>query len=377
MKVLHLHPYPPENLGGSEIFCKNLALNLSKFKNIQSDILTSDYFRNNIKKKKINKNLNVFYEKYYYNIWSKNPLVNIYSFLKNHYQRYDIIHAHSYIFFTSFQCALLRKFRKFPFLLHIHGGIQTNPYLSANFNEYFQLLMKKTLFDTFIGKFTIEKADSVISVSQKDLTFLEEKYKISKNKTNYVSNGVDINTFKFNPEIEKKYITFIGRLTHIKGFDIFIEIIKKIHKKNKNLKFLIVGDGPLRKLVELIKEEIPITFYPYYPYNLMSNIYNQTKLLILTSRFEGVPTTILESLSCETSVVSTNVGGISEIIQDGVNGILLNNQKNDENISRIMELIEDEEKLRIFGVKGRELIEKKFSWEYVTNQILNIYKKFT
>ena len=206
MRILHINPYPPGHVGGSEIFCKNLALNLSKFNNVKSDILTSDYFRFNIDKKEINKNLNVIYKRYYYNIWSKNPLVNVYSYLKKNYKNYDIIHAHSYIFFTSFQCALLRKFKRFNYFLHLHGGIQTYPYMRANIFEYFQLLMKKAIFDKYIGKFTIENADSIISVSQKDLNLIQEMYKIPNRHSYHIPNGVDIENFKYNKDIEKKYI---------------------------------------------------------------------------------------------------------------------------------------------------------------------------
>ncbi len=375
MKILHVNPYPPEHMGGSEIFCKNLALNLSKFDNIQSDILTADYFGRAVKKTELNEDVNVIYKKYYYNIWSKNPLVNVYSFLKRNYQNYDIIHAHSYIFFTSLQVALFRKLRNFPYILHLHGGVQTSPHLKANLIEHFQLIIKKSLFDRFIGRFTVDKADAIISVSLKDLKFLQENFNISKPYLYHVPNGVSIEKFKFEENIKREYLTFIGRLTYVKGFDLFIRLIKKLYAKNHDLKFLIVGDGPLRKLVEDARKSLPITYYPHYPYNRMKNIYNQSKLLILTSRFEGVPTTILESLSCETPVISTNVGGISEIIQDGINGILLNDHHLSNKFSKIIDLINNDDQLKQYGIKGRDLIEKKYSWEHVTNQIINIYKQ--
>ena len=82
MRVLHINPYPPENLGGSEVFCKNLSLQLTKYTDYKCDILTSDFFNRKIKKKKINNSVNVYYNKFLFNLWGKNPIVNIYNFLK-------------------------------------------------------------------------------------------------------------------------------------------------------------------------------------------------------------------------------------------------------------------------------------------------------
>ncbi|MHA1724740.1 MAG: glycosyltransferase family 4 protein [Promethearchaeota archaeon] len=371
-----MNPYPPEHFGGSELFCKNLAYNLSKYHEVESDILTSDYFRNNLKKISLNKHVNVIYKRFYFNMWNKNPVVNIYPYLKKNYQKYDIIHAHSYIFFTSFQCALLRCLRKFSFLLHLHGGIQTQqPYIHSNLSELLQLIMKENLFDKSLGKFTIQHADGIISVSERDLKVIQNQYSLSHKNYYHVPNGVDTETFKPEEGIEKKYITFIGRLTYIKGFDIFIKLMKKFHELNNSVEFLVIGDGSLKKLIDQVKNSISLTYFPQYPYNLMKNVYNLSKVLILTSRFEGLPTTILESLSCGTPVITTDVGGVSEIIQDGINGKLLPNQLNSLNIENIMDLIDDEKKLKHLGQKGRQLILEQYSWKKITSQILKIYEK--
>ena len=73
LKILQINPYPPEHLGGSELFSKNLAINLKIKKNINSDILTSDIFRRNIKTDFLNDSINIIYKKNLYNIWGKNP----------------------------------------------------------------------------------------------------------------------------------------------------------------------------------------------------------------------------------------------------------------------------------------------------------------
>ena len=375
MKVLQVNPYPPDHLGGSEIFCKNLSINLKKKKNIETEILTSDIFKRKIKNDLIEELVPVHYEKCYYNLWGKNPIVNIYNFIKKNYQKYDIIHTHSYIFSTSLQCALLRKLRKFNLILHIHGGVQTPSWLNSNFKEYIQLLIKSNIFDVTIGKFVIENSDHIISVSLKDLNVISDRFDLSQKSKHYIPNAVDISKFQRNEKLNRKYITYIGRLSYIKGIDVFLKMIREIHQLDKNLEFLIIGDGPLRPLVENAKKYLPITYYRQYPYSKIQNIYNMSKLIMITSRFEGLPTSILESLACETPVVASDVGGISEVLINEKNGILFNLNNQDKTIQKILEIVNQNSKLDNMGKNGRKIIEKNHSWQVVIDQILRVYEQ--
>ena len=374
MKVLQVNPYPPDHLGGSEIFSKNLSINLKKKRNIDSEILTSDIFKRKIKNDLIEESVKVHYKRCYHNLWGKNPIVNMYSFMKKNYQKYDLIHAHSYIFFTSAQCALLRKIRKFPFVLHVHGGVQTPLFLSSNLIEYFQLLFKRSIFDKIIGKLVIKNSDSIISVSKNDLDFIRQNYDLSNKVYYHIPNAVDIEKFKRIDTINRKFITFIGRLSYIKGIDIFLKVIKELYKEDNTLKFLIIGNGPLKNLVEKAKKELPITYKEYFPYEKIEKVYNMSKLIMLTSRFEGVPTTILESLACETPVITSNVGGVSEIIKPKENGFLFKIDKIFQETDNMLKLISNEKTLNNFGKNGRNLIKKKFSWEKVTEDIEKVYR---
>ncbi|MHA1328722.1 MAG: glycosyltransferase family 4 protein [Promethearchaeota archaeon] len=372
---MHVVPYPPNYLGGSEIFCKNLTLNLKKRKGINSEILTADIFKLNKKEEYLDGLIKVNYKKYYYNLWGKNPIVNVYSYLKKKSYMFDIIHVHSYIFLTSFQATLLKKFKKFPLILHVHGGVQTNIPIKNNLVENLQLFFKNKIFDQTIGKFIFHNSDAIISVSKSDLEFAKKKFKIDHDLMFYVPNAIDVNKFKRENKLERKYLTFIGRLSFIKGFDIFAKLIIKLYKKDKNLEFLVVGTGPLQHLVRDLQKKVPLRYYDSISYNKMKDVYNSTILLFNTSRFEGVPTTILESLSCETPVVSVNVGGISEVIENRINGLLTDNVLSEHTINNILSLIKDEEKRNQYGKNGYFLIKKRFSWEKITDDIEKIYLK--
>lgn len=375
MKILHINPYPPENLGGSELFCKNLAISLAKKKNISCDILTSDFLKRNVKINYLENNVKVIYKKFFFSIWDKNPVVNIFNFLRKYHTNYDLIHAHAYPFFSSIQAALMKKILKYPFILHLHGfEIQQNLIPGFNFYEKLQLKFKRLIFDKYIGKIPIKWADAVISVTDRDLKKVQNMFKLDKKKCFFIPNGID--TCKFRPDktSHRKYITFIGRLSYIKGIDIFLNLIKEIYKLDRNLKFLIIGDGPLRNMVLTEMKELPIRYYPFYPYESIQKIYNLSKLVLITSRFEGLPTILLESFASETPVISTNVGGIGEVIKHGKNGYLISLKNFNRAPELILELINNQDKMNNFGRNGRNLIEQNFSWKTVTDQIIKVYQ---
>ena len=374
LKILHINPYPPEHLGGSEVFCKNLAINLKKKKNFDSEILTSDILKRNVKIDFLDGSIKIIYKKNYYSLWGMNPLVNIYSFLKKNFQNYDVIHVHSYLFLTSFQSALFRKIRKFPFILHIHGGIQTPQSLSSGLIQKIQIGFKNMVFDKWIGRFTIKTADALISVSKKDLNIIKKRYSIQHNNNYYIPNGVNTEIFHKKKENGKMFVTFIGRLSYIKGFDIYMNVIKELYEYDKDLNFLIIGKGPLKKLIKPAQKTLPILHSDFYPYEKMVDIYNHSKVVLITSRFEGVPTTILESLACETPVIASNVGGISEVLRNDENGLLIKDFNAKSAISKIIEFLHDQDKLSTFGRNGRNLVLKNFSWDVVIDKIEMVYK---
>lgn len=376
MKILRVVPFPPDYIGGLPFYCKNISINLARRKNVYCDILTSDLLNKKKKIEYLGPKVKVIYKKCFSFIGNKNPLVNFLPFIKKNHLDYDIIHAHGYYFFSTLQCALLKNILGYPLVLHVHGGIQTPYYGVSDVYENLQLILKEKFFDRLIGRRYIQSADILISVAKKDLEIVRQLYNVSRNFSFHIPNGVDINKFKKNNNFERKYITLIAtRLTYVKGVDIFIKIIKKLYSHNTNLRFLIVGDGPLKNLVLQAKKNLPIKLFTSYPYKKIQDIYNMSKLILITSRTEGVPNIIYESFACETPVISSNVGGISAVINHNKNGYLfdINNYKTAINL--ILDLINDEEKINRFGKNGRRMIEKDISWEIITDKIYNIYKK--
>jgi len=119
---------------------------------------------------------------------------------------------------------------------------------------------------------------------------------------------------------------FAGRLEEVKRVDRIIESLE--HLSNKvQVKLIVAGDGTLRRDLENqvaakgLKSRV--VFLGYVPHNQLSGLYNMADVLLLPSLMEGTPMVVLEALACGTPAIATRVGGIPDLIEDGKNGILL------------------------------------------------------
>ena len=382
LRVLLITPSPPRYLGGLALFSKDLALNLEK-NGIKVDMLTSTLSKKGPFVDKIGKDINIFEQKVYAFpdnenfLRLKNPLFFILRYLKRNAIKYDIIHIHSYIYFATIQTFIFKLLlnQKIPIILHLHGGIQTEEFIASSLIERVMLLFKKYFFDLIIGKFMIKKASAIISVSKDDLLAVNKVFKIKRKKNNYyLPNVVDSKEFRKLESIERRYIGFIGRLTKIKGIDLFLELIKKINKNDKKQQFLIIGEGPYLNDIKDAVKKYPIKFLEKVTHSEMVKYYNQCSIFVQTSRAEGLPTCILEALSCEVPVVASDVGGTNEIINHAKTGYLFENGIIEQAIEYINKIKNDKEHEKL-GKNGRALIKQKFSWEAITKKMILIYKK--
>ena len=148
----------------------------------------------------------------------------------------------------------------------------------------------------------------------------------------------------------------------------------KINKTDKDQEFLIIGEGPYINDVQEAVKKYPIKFIKNVAHDKIATYYNQCSIFIQTSRAEGLPTCILEALSCEVPVVASDVGGTNEVILNGKTGYLFNNGEINQAIEFITK-IKENDLFDELGKNGREIIVKKFSWDVITRKTITIYKK--
>ena len=202
-------------------------------------------------------------------------------------------------------------------------------------------------------------SDCIITLTEQDKINYLNNLKI-KGKIDFIYNPME-NGDSTSCDIKAKQLISVGRLTYQKGFDMLCEVAKEVLKDNPEWKWIILGDGEDKeKLESKIKE-----------YNLqgklilkgkVSNVedyYKNSSLYVMTSRFEGLPMTLLEAKTYKLPIVSFNcLTGPSEIVKNNVNGLLINPENVEAMSNKLNILLKNENKLKEFSDNSEVDIEK-------------------
>jgi glycosyltransferase involved in cell wall biosynthesis len=191
-------------------------------------------------------------------------------------------------------------------------------------------------------RFAYRHADIGIVASHRDKQYICSKYHVPPAKIEVLHNYV--NTAVFHPADCEKYenrIIFVGRLQPQKNLFNLIEAVS-----DNNLTLDIYGNGELydELLAHAKKLNAKVNFMGVVPNNELPDIFNRYRYYILPSFYEGMPKTLLEAMACGLVCIGTNVEGINEIIDDGVNGYLAKGttpQVLAETINRALQLPDD------------------------------------
>ena len=169
----------------------------------------------------------------------------------------------------------------------------------------------------------------------------------------------------------KLKILWVGRFTDIKDPGFAVETIRQVSKKiPSNVELTMVGGGELFEEIVELAANLPIRFVGVLkePFKKFQNF----DLLMMTSKNEGLPLVVLEAANCLRATISTNVGGISEFIENNSNGYLV--PRNTRLMAeKIILLASDKESVRSSGISARYLLEKSFSDNQMARLHLDLY----
>jgi glycosyltransferase involved in cell wall biosynthesis len=207
-----------------------------------------------------------------------------------------------------------------------------------------------------------------------------------------VYNGIDLSLFNprkdggkvrslFNIGRDTRLIGTIGHLAALKGFEELIEATGEVAKQGFNIKLVIVGDAIYpnskvykQKLLSLVnstglKDTVIFTGHGENIPELLASF----DIFVLPSRSEGFGRVNLEAMAMGKPLISTNVGGIPEVVMDGVTGILVPPGNSEELARAIMQLLNDRELRDSLGREGRRRVEEHFTLQAHVQRIQEIY----
>jgi len=236
------------------------------------------------------------------------------------------------------------------------------------------------------SKFTYNVlAHKIVTVSDYVRNYLISEG-ISPSKIDAVHTCVDIN--KFDPEKAKNgfrkelgvgattpIVGTVSILRRKKGHHILLDAIPEILKEVPEAVFVFAGNGPqegniTRRIKELglsgkvfmlgLRHDIP-------------DILKSIDLFVLPTLQEALGTSFIEAMAMETPVIGTDVGGVSEVIEDGVNGYIVKANDPSGLAKTIIKVLKADQRGKIMGMEGRRMVLKKFSSERMCDQMLVLY----
>jgi glycosyltransferase involved in cell wall biosynthesis len=202
-------------------------------------------------------------------------------------------------------------------------------------------------------------------------------------RTFFLPNVID--TAKFSPDVRAArdgvVLLAVGRLYPEKRFDRFIELVARVrHKSKVPVKGIIVGSGrqdcDLKPLLEQQAAKLGL-FADHLEFkgavSQMESVYRDADVLVLTSDYEGTPNVILEALASGLPVVSTNVGGVPEIVQHGHTGYLVGTGNIQEMVDWVLKLVSDREHRLLLGKQARAYVEATHSLTKLPAYLAGLY----
>ncbi|SDX16283.1 Glycosyltransferase Family 4 [Marininema mesophilum] len=183
---------------------------------------------------------------------------------------------------------------------------------------------------------------------------------------------------------DEKVLLFLGRLLPQKGLHYLIKSLSTIQEKHPEVRLLIVGGSQYGKNIEtpyvrllhdISHEGLPITWVPFVPHNKVPTFYAVADLLVMPSMGEeSFGLVNLEGMASGLPVVSVQTGGIPEVVDDGVTGVLIPGKKPVKEIAEVCNaLLDDPERMEELGCRGRERVEKQFTWEQTVERTKELY----
>lgn len=240
----------------------------------------------------------------------------IYSYIKRN--KFDIIHTHSP------KASMLGRWAAF------FAGVKNIVYTVHGWPFHKFMNPISYMYFLYAEKLTARITKKIIVVSNSDLKIAIKK--IAKNeKFALIHYGVDMGIYE-NIFLERKkipprhnLIINISSLKRQKGLIYFLKAVQSAVINNKKLQFYLVGDGPIRKsIVKMVKrrgldDHIALKGWV----RELKDLFSKASVLVLSSLWEGLPIVIVEAVMAGIPVVVTDTGGVSDIIENGVNGIIL------------------------------------------------------
>ena len=276
------------------------------------------------------------------------------------FYEYDIVHAH-YVPHSALVPAMMKRIKKKPLIVTFHGTDA-------------RIFPWKNRINRMLTMFVVNRSERVIAVSEEMKSVLKQ-LGCPDHKIAVMSVGVDTRVFHPRDKkgarellelaVDKQIVLYVGRLHNMKGVKLIYECARHMPKTL----FMMVGDGAVKTdaknciFIGVSKhEEIPLWM-------------SAADILVLPSYSEGLPTVVMEALSCGTPAIVTDVGGCPEVVKDGETGFVVPVGDVDALVERITYLLNNKEMIERMGRIGRVDMIKRHDRVMLAHRLKVVYEQ--
>lgn len=292
--------------------------------------------------------------------------------------RFDVIHAHDWLVANAMIWIKQGRGHKCLFTIHSTEYGRCGNAFDTDRSERIRYQERAGIY----------WADRVIAVSQATKDEITWMYEVPGSKTMVVYNGVSPDRFDqpTDPGADKRRyhigpldptILFCGRLSWQKGPDILVEAIPPILRQHPSSRFVFVGDGDMRDTLESRIRQLGVAhavrFLGYCNGDELVRLYKLAEVVCMPSRNEPFGIVVLEAWSAGKPVLASQNGGPAEYVRHEVDGLKI--YPNPDSVAwGVGHMFSDLDRARWMGQNGRKAVKERFTWDTITEQMLDIYQ---
>ncbi len=290
------------------------------------------------------------------------------AFLK---EDFDILHTHLPTPWSADWSALASRLKKRPLVLTYHNDI-----VGEGAANYVACLYNKTAL-----KLLLKSADRIIVTRGNYMSPLLEG---CMEKISIIPLGIDVAAFQPRESPRQGDIFFLSVLDEYhryKGLEHLLRALKILKQEMPNVRLVVGGSGSLvdyyRSLTESLGLDENVRFTGFIPTKRLQDYYNGCKLFVLPSTDptrEGFGIVPLEAMACGKPVVTTEIAGMAEEIKKSEAGLMVSRGNEAELAEAMLCILENENLAKKMGTSGRRLVEERYSWRRVAEDIEKVYR---
>ena len=291
-------------------------------------------------------------------------------------ERFDLIHAHDWV--VGRAAVELKNRLGLPLISTIHA---TEIGRGGSLDGEYRTKVRD------IERLLVEQSDGIICCSNYMLDHIQHVLGAVKTKIRVIPNGVEASRFNNGRQPQpiptgvsedRKTILYVGRIVREKGIFTLLDAFEKLRKQGKDVSLVFAGEGPLKE--DLAKEVLRrklndrVKLAGFVDEKKLVSLYNSSDAFVLPSHYEPFGMVALEAMASRVPVVVSDVGGLSEIVEDGITGVKVPAYNPSALAEGILRVLEDRELSEQLKENAYRAVQERYRWDMIAEKTIEAYR---